>query len=217
MLCLLESILFDSQLRRIFSIRTNSRLVSTSPLRPLTRPHVPLTRQPETIQVRDPLLLRPLPQVKALLPGIDAVRVHADVTRVALRPRIPGTPNLTLFHLPLPISAYQGDLLPQHLSLARKREAPHPARLAEQKVQPVLVAGVVAQLGERVQGREQDEVLGRVGQADVQDTCLDARGAIAPVKVLQEPPVRAMFLSSHARGMRREDEVDYVLGGAAVT
>ncbi|CRK38677.1 hypothetical protein BN1723_004422 [Verticillium longisporum] len=128
-------------------------------------------------------LLRPDPQIRALLPPVDRLSIH---TKIALphplrRPStLLGPPHL---HRPVPLHANLSPVNSHDLPLPLERKAPHAARPAEEEGRAALArpARPVRAQHAEVPRREQRKVVRRRRRPHVQQPSLVADGAVAAV------------------------------------
>lgn len=179
--------------------------------------------QLQAVHVRDPFVGRELAQLKPFLRRIDRIAIDAQITpRPAvvaglLAPALSlGPPHGSLAHLAA-ISVRDAHLVQVHLGRlprAGKEEAPPAAPFTEEPVDGSGIAGVVSELGQRIQRREQQKVLRGPVRAHVEVAGLVARRAVAAVELLLGPGrVGGRVVNDWFMGKREEDNV---LDGAAV-
>lgn len=145
--------------------------------------------QLQAVHVRDPFVGRELAQLKPFLRRIDGISIYAEIAprSAVLAPALSlGPPDGPLPHLTA-IPVRDAHLIQVHLGrlpLAGKEEAPPAAPLAEEPVDSSGIAGVVSELGHRIQRREQHKVFRSPDRAHVKVAGLLAGRAVAAVKLL---------------------------------
>lgn len=134
-----------------------------------------LSNQIQAIYIRNPLLLRPLEQVQALLSRLQRLRIHTQIARAP-------APKLAVLRILAPVFGLGSPDLPLlpvnlgHLELAGavERKAAHAALAAEVPVQDARVACVIREPG-GIGWAQELEIIGCVHQPYVEEGHLVAR------------------------------------------
>lgn len=162
------------------------------------------------VYVNDGFPVGPIDQISPVLASIDSNRIDTEIRIWRRTPFLEQTRSWSPELEGLALGAVAGQLGLGDLVRAPEGEAPDAAALAEEPVQLLLGAMVVAQLRQRVERREQREIFRRVLQAQVQDAGLVADGAVAAVHALHRGSL------SRLRGFGGRVEVDDVFHVATV-
>jgi hypothetical protein len=197
--------------------------IGTTKMRPLTALNQSVLLIREKVKIHNGLPLRPLSQIKALLTGLNRLSIDTEIRALVrysitqLNPFRPPCLDRATVLLSLRSAASQGKHLWQtnidNFPLALKGEASHCARLAKEVVQPLTVAQIVAQTVQRIEWRQQKEVVEFRHWSQMKEPYLMANRAIASVDALDASTRRRFRIDV---GWRRHIEEDDVLNRSAM-